>query len=128
MELIIYILLVYGITNIIVQGSIFDGLKEWLTEKAIIMNNKPIKFLIEKLLTLSNCHMCTGFHVGWFIGIFFGPFVFWNIIFNGAFYSGTCWIINALVQYLGNGDPIRTVSIMTEEPISIEHINKEDDD
>lgn len=129
MEFLISILVVYGLTNIIVQGSIFNGVKEWLTEKAITRNPGFIKWGLEKFITLINCPMCTGFWVGVFVGWFFGPFVYWNILFNGALYSGTTWVITSFVQFLGNGDdPSRSVVIMTDEPIAIKDINKEESD
>ena len=129
MEFLVMILCAYGLTNIITQGTIFDGFKEKLSEISIRRENGFIKWCLDKFITLINCPMCTGFHVGWFIGIFFGPFVWWNFIFNGAVYSGTCWIIHSFVQYLGNGnDPTRSVLIMTDEPITIKDINKEDNE
>jgi len=129
MVFLISILLVYGVTNIIVQGSIFDGFKDWFTEKTILKKPGIIKGLMEKFIALINCPMCTGFWVGVVVGCFFGPFAAWNFIFNGGLYSGTTWIIYSFVQFLGNGDdPGRTVVVMTDEPLDIKHINKEESD
>lgn len=100
MNILISILTVYGITKIITSGTIFDSLKSKL-------NNF--------FQTLLNCPLCTSFWVGVFLGAFYGPFPFWNIIFNGAFYSGCIWIITCLVQFLGNGyDPNRSVNVTIE--------------
>lgn len=42
--------------------------------------------------------MCLGFHAGWIWGLTGnGPFDYWNIIMNGAFYSATSWIIHQIV-------------------------------
>jgi hypothetical protein len=104
MNILILILTVYGITKIITSGTIFD----------------PIKSKLNNFFqTLFNCPLCTSFWVGAFLGAFYGPFPFWNIIFNGAFYAGCIWIITCLVQFLGNGyDPNRSLNVIIEkEPL-----------
>jgi len=116
MELLISTLLVYGITNIIVNGSIFDILKKKLKDAAVTRDS----YLLEMLYTLVNCPMCSGFWIGAIIGIFLGPFPFWNIIFNGGLYSGTTWIIYCITQFLGQGyDPNRTINVVMQEPVTI---------
>lgn len=52
--LIIFQLVVLGITNIIVLESIFD----WLHK---ILNKRPKSFITKML----SCTTCTGFHIGW---------------------------------------------------------------
>jgi len=132
MTFLVSCLLCYGIVNILVQGVIFDSFKEWLIDISLTKRSfltRVTAFIADKILTIMNCPMCAGFHVGWFVGIFLGPFVWWNILFNGALYSGVVWIINSFVQFLGNGnDPNRSVIIMTDEPLAIKHINKEERD
>ncbi len=98
------IIAAYGITNIVTQGAIFDPFKEWL-------NGFKSK-IVKKLLYLLNCPMCFGFWVGVLLGCFYGPFEWWNILLNGAFYSATCWFIHCLNVFLGSGqDPERTINI-----------------
>lgn len=132
MSFFIACLLCYGITNILVQGSIFESFKRWLIDKSLVKYSfytAIVSNLASFILKIMNCPMCAGFHVGWFIGIFCGPFAWWNVIFNGAVFSGTTWIIFSIVQFLGNGDdPSRAVMLMTDEPIAIKDINKEDEE
>ena len=92
MEFFIYVLLVFGITNIVVRGSIFDSFRDWLEKKS-----ENIWFF-KKISTLVNCPMCFGFWAGAFVGFFYGPFDWWNILFNGGVYSATTWIIWLLLQ------------------------------
>jgi hypothetical protein len=116
MSLLIAILVTYGITNIVTQGSIFYSFRNWFAEKTA----QPGKFskVYGWFHKLINCPMCFGFWVGIFVGIFLGPFPFWNIIFNGALYSGTTWIIFCLTQYLGQGyDPSRTLNVMFQNEL-----------
>jgi hypothetical protein len=113
MELLISILLAYGITNIIVNGSIFEAFRNWFAHRAD-------KWIFEKIYQLISCMMCMGFWVGAFVGLFLGPFIWWNILFNGALFSGSTWLIHCLATTLGQGyDPARTVNVIIEEPIEI---------
>lgn len=121
MNLIILILLVYGLTKIITSGSIFDPIKKKLGS----YDSRLIKLFVE----LINCPLCTGFWVGALIGWFYGPFQFWNILFNGAFYSGCGWIIHCLVQYLGNGyDPNRSVILQIPDEVNVKMANEDKKD
>lgn len=109
MNIFILILLAFGLTKIVNSGSIFDPLKDYLTSKSI-----------KWLVTLLNCPLCFGFWVGALIGLFYGPFPYWNILFNGAFYSGCVWLLSCLSQYLGNGyDPTRSLIVTVEGPVEI---------
>jgi prepilin signal peptidase PulO-like enzyme (type II secretory pathway) len=113
MELLIAILVAYGISNIIVNGSIFEPLRNWFGGHAD-------KFIPRKIYQLITCMMCTGFWVGVVVGCFLGPFPWWHIIFNGAIYSGTTWLIYCIAQFLGQGyDPSRVINVQIEEPITI---------
>ncbi len=112
MNIFVLILLAFGITKIVNSGSIFDPLKNYLSSKT----NR----LYKTLLTLLNCPLCMGFWVGAIIGYLYGPFPYWNIIFNGAFYSGCVWLLSCISQYLGNGyDPTRSLIINVDSPIEI---------
>ncbi len=112
MEFILAVLLVYGLTNIVVRGSIFDGIKDKLEDKMISSNNKVVKWGLQKFLTLTSCPMCTGFWIGAGVGYLYGPFEEWNVIFNGAIYSGICWLFHCFTQALGQGDPVEnTINI-----------------
>lgn len=127
MDLYILILLVYGLTNIIVRGTLFESLKDKLEDRMLNTKSSIIKWSLRHFLTLINCPMCTGFHVGWIVGIWFGPFAAWNVICNGALFSGTTWIINAVVQFFGQGsDPERDVNVFVHPQSSVNVINTDE--
>jgi hypothetical protein len=115
MNIFILILLAFGLTKIVNSGSIFNPLKEYLTNK-----NYNI------IVTLLNCPLCFGFWVGALIGYLYGPFYCWNILFNGAFYSGCVWLLTCITQYLGNGyDPNRSIVVNFDSQLEIKNdINK----
>ena len=111
-QVILLALVVYGITNIIVRGAIFDPLKSKLEDIHIASKSKIMTTLTGKLLAFMNCPMCTGFWVGVVVGIAYGPFAPWNIIMNGGLFSGTCWILHCITQFLGQGnEPERTLTV-----------------
>jgi hypothetical protein len=122
MDFIIAILVVYGITNIVTQGSIFYNMREWFGTKTA--ENGKYSKVYGSIYKLINCPMCFGFWVGIFVGIFLGPFVWWNILFNGALYSGTTWIVYCITQFLGQGyDPSRTINVQFQNELSTKNIN-----
>lgn len=85
----------YGITSILVWGSIFESFREWLKRKS--------KFFGD----LISCTLCTSTWVGFFMSIFmFGLtetfFNLWwlsGIFFDGMFTAGLVWTINAFVEF-----------------------------
>jgi hypothetical protein len=122
MQLLIAILLAYGITNIVTQGSIFYSFREWFIKKS--QQNGKLSKIYASFYKLLNCPMCFGFWAGILVGIFMGPFPAYNIIFNGAIYSGTTWIIFCLTQFLGQGyDPSRTINVVFNSELVQKTIN-----
>ncbi len=85
MELIYFVLIAYGLTQILVYGKIFD---RW----------RPKTGALRKLL---ECPMCMGFHVGWFL-MLLSPFTelfsfdvtVVNLFLLGWLSSGTSYIMN----------------------------------
>lgn len=90
MELIIFFLACYGLTNIVVSGKIFSPLRKWLDI------NYP------KIGELFHCHMCFGFYAGILIfsmglklglsGLFIP-----DAILAGFASSGWCWIARVIL-------------------------------
>lgn len=92
-NLIIFVLLCWGLTHILVKGKIFDTPRNWLIIKSSFM---------EGVLT---CHQCCSFWVGMAVYFFMSgmPDYFnWNLDFLlwGFISSGTTSLINALNYYL----------------------------
>lgn len=105
MELLLIILLTYGISNIIVYGSIFDGLRE--TAEVYSPN------FFGKLI---NCMMCTPWWVGLtlsstahitgytllsptygYLGIEFVPLA---LFLDSCLLSGTTWLLHTIQEKL----------------------------
>lgn len=89
----IYILIGWGATDILVNGSILDRIRIYLMVKSPTLS---------KLLT---CIRCSGFWVGILMGVFTGGISIFSyyplqILSSGFLVSGSSVIINALMIYL----------------------------
>jgi hypothetical protein len=97
MELIIFwILAGYGMTSILVWGSIFEGARNFI--------KKHSKFFGD----LISCTLCTATWVGFFMSITLGGLVNtyvevemipFTVFFDGMFVAGSVWAINAIVEF-----------------------------
>lgn len=96
--LVIWVLIAYGFTSILVWGSIF--------EKARVFIKKHSKFFGD----LISCTLCTSTWVGFFMSITIGhiskmisindelPWFMW-VFFDGMLTAGAVWIINSIVEF-----------------------------
>ena len=100
MEVIIWILAAYGMSQILVFGSIFDTTREWITKKSTFLGD------------LLGCMMCTSTWVGFFFSLtFYSPTLsmitipYSNIFFDGMLASGSVWGINAIIEWFEENKP-----------------------
>ena len=101
----IWMIAAYGMTNILVYGSIFDNLRNSIHKTAEV--GIPIISPLFKFLSgLISCVMCTSTWVGFFMSLFFSPFTFFiglhpafGLFFDGMLASGGVWAINAIVEW-----------------------------
>ena len=100
MEILIWILAAYGMSNIIVYGSIFENFRDWLIIKSEFFGD------------LVQCMMCTSTWVGFFFSLaFFSPTAnlvgipYTNIFFDGMLASGCVWAINAIIEWFEENKP-----------------------
>lgn len=95
MILIFWILAAYGMTSILVWGSIFE-----LTRTFIKKHSKFFGDLI-------SCTLCTSTWVGFFMSIvlggltskFFETFWLLEIFWDGMFTAGSVWALNAIIEF-----------------------------
>jgi hypothetical protein len=103
MELLLIILVSYGISNIIVFGSIFDGFRNFMDDLSPNFFGK-----------LFSCMMCTPWWVGFFLSLGaqlsgysqFSPFynyglenIYLSIFLDACLISGTTWLIHNVQEY-----------------------------
>lgn len=85
----------YGMTTILVYGSIFETARQWIKSKS--------KFFGE----LIGCMMCTSTWVGFFLSICLGGLstrvlgINWvpSIFFDGMVTCGMVWAINGIIEF-----------------------------
>lgn len=93
--LLVWIFVSYGMTSIIVWGSIFEPLREFIKEHS--------KFFGD----LISCVLCTSTWVGFFLSIFmfsitdvlFNVHMPFNIFFDGMFSAGIVWAVNSIIEF-----------------------------
>ncbi len=105
-QILIWMVAAYGMTTIIVYGSIFENLRNSIHKWG---NNEyaPFKGLGKFISGLISCMLCTSTWVGFFFSITIGGLMstFFNvnwvfsIFFDGMFTAGSVWAINAIVEF-----------------------------
>jgi hypothetical protein len=105
-QLLLWMVMSYGISNILVYGSIFNGprnkINKWAENELTPFNGFWV-FLSDML----KCMMCAPTWVGFLFGIFLyspvhqilevTPWVSW--FFDGMLASGAVWAINAIIEW-----------------------------
>ena len=104
MDLLIFVLAAYGLTQILVYSDM-----------PLIKKIRPSKERFKGYGKLFHCPMCMGFHVGWFL-VLLSPLTelfsfdvsLFNFVIMGSLSSGTSYIFNMVFS----DDGIQTVQSM----------------
>ena len=105
-QLFLWMIMTYGISNILVYGSIFNGPRNKINKLASDIDT-PLHGFWVFLADMLKCMMCTPTWVGFFFGIFLyspvnqilqvSPWVSW--FFDGMLASGSVWAINSIIEW-----------------------------
>ena len=111
-SLIVWFILSYGLMNIMVFGSIFQGLRNFFLTWG---NNKSLPFngIANFISGIITCPMCFSFHGGWFLSltvfsptfVLFGTPLWISWFFDGILSSGAVWAINAIIEWFEENRP-----------------------
>lgn len=100
-KLIIWILAAYGMTTIIVYGSIFQGIRDYIKSKA-----EKYQSIFKFIDGLISCVLCTSTWVGFFFSVTLGGIttqfgINWipAIFFDGLFTAGAVWALNGFIEF-----------------------------
>ena len=110
-QLLLWMVMAYGMSNILVYGSIFNGprnfIKKW-GERTL-----PLHGFAQFMTKMLACMMCCSVWVGFFYGIFlYSPVhkllgvradVSW--FFDGMLSSGAVWAINSIIEWFEQNRP-----------------------
>ena len=112
MNLLMWAFVAYGMTTILVYGSIFNGLRTGIHNWG---NNiyTPLNFLGKFLSGLISCMLCTGTWVGFFLSLaYFSPNVEYvglnkilSVFFDGMLSAGFVWAINGIIEWFEENRP-----------------------
>lgn len=111
-QLILWMIVAYGLSNIVVYGSIFNTprnlIKKWGENNHYMLSDFG-KFLTNMM----SCMMCFGFHCGWFLSLSIyspvhkilevSPWFSW--FFDGMLASGSVWAINSIIEWFETNRP-----------------------
>ena len=105
-QLLLWMVMAYGMTNIIVYGSIFNGPRNFIN-KASNTPKYPLRGFFIFVSDMIKCMMCASTWIGFFFGIFLyspvheilgvTPWASW--FFDGMLGSGSVWAINAIIEW-----------------------------
>jgi len=123
-QLLIFMIAAYGMTTIIVYGSIFNGLRNWIHKNAepnigwTVL--QPVFGFISDLI---KCILCSGTWVGFYLSLtmfspvstFIGLNEYYSIFFDGILSAGSVWAINAIIEWFEENRPTKE-QVYYEEP------------
>jgi len=107
-----WFILSYGLMNIMVYGSIFQGLRDFF-QRWGNNNNAPFSKVGGFISGILSCAMCFSFHGGWFLSLtvfsptlhFFNSPIWISWFFDAILSSGAVWAINAVVEWFEENRP-----------------------
>jgi hypothetical protein len=111
-QLLLWMIMAYGISNILVYGSIFNGPRNLINEWGNNQNT-PLQGFGEFLSKMLSCMMCTSVWVGFFFGFFLyspvhillGVNTYYSWFFDGMFASGSVWMIHSIIEWFEMNRP-----------------------
>lgn len=105
MILLLWLIAAYGMTQILVYGSIFQGLRDSINTMGN-MRVPVISPLFNFINGIITCMMCCSTWVGFFMSFIWSPWVnimevhpYVGVFFDGMLASGGVWAINAMVEW-----------------------------
>ncbi len=111
-QLLLWMIMTYGISNILVYGSIFNGPRNSINKVAENPSH-PLHAICAFLSDMLKCMMCAPTWIGFFFGIFlYSPvhkilevnsYVSW--FFDGMLASGSVWAINSIIEWFETNRP-----------------------
>ena len=110
-QLFLFMILAYGFSTIMVYGSIFKVMRNFI--KTYGESDLLLSGTFNFISGILSCMMCCSTWVGFFLGFvlfspthqFFGtsPYISW--FFDGLFASGAVWAINGFIEWFEENRP-----------------------
>lgn len=114
-QLVLWMIMAYGLSNIVVYGSIFSGPRKWIADMADHFYT-PLANVGKFLQGMTSCMMCFGFHCGWFLAFtVYSPVhemltvpTWYSWFFDACLASGAVWAINSIIEWFEQNRPNNT--------------------
>lgn len=111
-QLLIWMIVAYGLSNIVVYGSIFNGPRNFINKWGA-NEYAPFHEYGEFISKMISCMMCFGFHCGWFLSLtLYSPteeFLYTSStiswFFDAFLSSGSVWVINSIIEWFETNRP-----------------------
>ena len=104
-QLLIWLIAAYGMTQILVYGSIFTEQRNWIHTWGA-SEYAPFNGLGKFISGLISCVMCTSTWVGFLMSFIWSPWVnlfdvnpIFGVFFDGMLASGGVWAINSIIEW-----------------------------
>ena len=109
-----WIIMNYGLMNIMVFSSIFSGFRDSIN-KISKMGIPLISQIFNFISGFMSCPMCFSFHGGWFLSVFifspsyelFNTPLWCSWFFDGIMSSGSVWALNAIIEWFEENRPAK---------------------
>ena len=105
MVILTWLIAAYGMSQILVYGSIFNNQRQWIHEWGN-SDYAPFNGIGKFLSGLISCMMCTSTWVGFFMSFFYSPMQdilgmdeIPAVFFDGMLASGGVWAINSIIEW-----------------------------
>jgi len=113
-QLLLWMIMAYGMTNIIVYGSIFNGPRNSIN-KASNTPHFPFRGFFIFLSDMIKCMMCASVWIGFFFGLvlyspvheMLGVPSWGSWFFDGMLSSGFVWAFNGMVEWFEENRPTK---------------------
>ena len=104
-QLLLWMVMAYGMSNILVYGSIFNGPRNFINKWGD--SKYPLNGFGAFLSKMLSCMMCCSVWIGFFYGIFLyspvheilGVSSWTSWFFDGMLASGSVWAINSIIEW-----------------------------
>lgn len=111
-KILMWLIISYGLMNIMVFGSIFQGLRNFFSNWGN-NPNAPFQYIGNFISGILSCPMCFSFHGGWFLSLtifspihelfLISPNISW--FFDAILSSGAVWAINSIIEWFEQNRP-----------------------
>jgi len=118
-QLLLWMIMAYGLSNIVVYGSIFAGVRNSINEMADHFY-PPLSSVGKFLQGMVSCMMCFGFHCGWFLAFtvyspvheILGVSSWYSWFFDACLSSGAVWATNSIIEWFEQNRPNNNQNIL----------------